>query len=244
MVIKKNEKFINYWLEKYKDYGEVDALFEEYIKKIEALNKKYQETNETPSYFEREKLRLELDKKTDEVVAKRVKMDLDMRDTLTRFSQEMLVAIYNKSTNVDIKYIIYNKILKNDGKVESLDLYLKSGYIFEYISGLSLEQKIDLYNLRETDQELIVNDKVLSIINPIVRGYLFKSMNGNLVEEKKQFYKDHNLNTEREYEFYKDNILKAERTRLEEEMNAILEIEQKYSIENPNKVIPMKNREK
>lgn len=237
-MIKRNEQFANVIINEYKDYGQ--ALMEvenkynlgKYIKQVrEEIDKNGYKPEDVDFMGMIDELEKKGDskKKLEEEKLKGEKEKL--RTILKGFTQEMLILIFNGSTNKKFKKEILEQIKKNDRDIEYLNnLATKSGSIFNELESMSKEELSRLILLRETKEEVNFDNLVLQHLNLDVAKLILKVMNGqSLDEDKTDFCRKHDLANEMEFQIYKDSILNQNfldiATDLQKDFNNFLNIE-------------------
>lgn len=207
MSVKTNEEKAQEFLNKYSEYKDTKGFFDEIIN----IRNKYQEQGIEPSEFEIRSLMLNLDNKYDEIAKINQPIENEIRKELKSFSQELLVTIYNSTKNENIKVLVKEQVKINNIELRNLnELELESGFIFVRLKDMSKEDKIKLLKLRESEEDIKLDEIELLKLSPIVREYIFKSINNDLTEEKELFCKEHGINSEIEFKQYVDWAMQQE----------------------------------
>lgn len=166
------------------------------------------------------------DENKKDILEKNELIEKEINEELRKFSQELLVTIYNLATNNRIKELVLFRTKNNNSNIDALNgIYVDSGMIFGYLEHMDKQKKLALLNLRETDEDLTINNNELLKLSPVVRTYIFKSINGNLDEEKEMFCKQHGINSEKEFNYYMNcNLTQEGRNMSDNVLNALDEI--------------------
>ena len=165
------------------------------------MAKKFNKEKRELSEFEIKKIEFEKQKRKQEKKDDENKINNELK----KFSQEMLILIYNRSFNHSINRLIAHQIIKNNTTIYSINSDCESGSIFDYLKNLSNENVKEIMNLRETDEKLVFDAILLNDFSSNAENIFEKKLEGKLDEEKKEFCQKHNLSNELEFEFYKKN---------------------------------------
>jgi len=210
MLIKKNNEDAELFLKEFQDYGkniiEIENYYSQEFRKFEndLKSKKYTVSEGTllmsklqDDMFER--VRLEREKnKSNQVI---------LQNTLKNFTQEMLVLLYHKCDNKEVKTEIIEQIQKNNFDIQFLNLDLESGAIFANIECMSKEELEKYLSLRETNEKMTILHMELYSLDDAIISYLLKVRNGaNLEKEKQEYARKHGIKNELEFQFRKKGI--------------------------------------
>ena len=150
MIIKKNEETIKNFIEKYSSYDELGSLLRKYEIKFNELMK-----NGEPSEFEKKKFDIEFNKQVREVQEENAPKKEELKRLLMTFSQELLLELYNRIENNEVRELIYYQIAKNSGVFYNINIDAETGAIFEKLDNIPLENKQDLLEIKDLPQKLV-----------------------------------------------------------------------------------------
>lgn len=228
MIIKRNEETIKNFIEKYSSYDELGSLLRKYEIKFNDLMK-----NGEPSEFEKKKFDIEFNKQVREAQEKIAPKKEELKRLLMTFSQELLLELYNRIENNEVRELIYYQIAKNSGVFYNINIDAETGAIFEKLDNIPLENKQDLLNLRETDEIVKLEKVPVLTLLPIAKEYILKSIDGSLIDAKQKFCEERGLTTETEFQFYKNNMINekklSQQEMLEAKMNNIVDNDKSFN---------------
>lgn len=249
MIIHKSDKIVAEFIEKYADYDELGSLLKKYEMKHKELMAKYEAENREPTEFEKKKFDMDFNRDLAEATTRNADRKKEIIITIKNYSQELLISLYEQLENKELKELVYSQLSRNNSFIATVNFFLDTGNIFEYLNNLTVESKENLLALRENDDTIQVDKITIVSLLPKAREYVVKSLNSDLANEKKQFCEERGITSETEFEFYKNNMANQavlkQKEELDRKMNAIIGVENKEDtnaeeIVPNNKIIPMK----
>jgi len=208
MQIRKSDKLIELFLQKFSEYGQnIDEIRTQYTeKRNDFFNRahlkqctKEEIANYYDDYIEEEEKAIQVAEEKNKPITKILKK------ILQKFTQEMLCAIYEKCRNGSLKNEVFEQIRKNNDYIDSFNnYYIETGEIFEILENMTIEELERLNSLRENNEEININNVELQSISEQVKKMLLKVMNGyDLQEEKQEYCLQQGIKSESEFQMHK-----------------------------------------
>ena len=230
-LIKKDYNEIQKFLSKYKDYytGIYEA-FEKMKGDIELIDERTKKEL-LAAYF------TELTQS---------KTSCELNKLLKEYTLDMLVGIYEEACkkNPDLAVRVNIIIIEINSKINNLNtVAYESGIVFNKIKNMTEEEKCRLLELNEVKEKIsftsIIPNKEniieTQVLKSEVRELIEKSLNGsNLDEERKKFYLDLGLETEKEIEFYVASMHNKSVVDAVSELFSHIPVEEEYEEEKEN----------
>lgn len=205
MLIKKNEAIAQEFISKYRNYGvqEMNSI-NDYFNAMEQYKKECRVKGTSPTLEEFEKIYPEnpFDIKT----KSKDPLEDEIKQVLSRYTQEMLVLIETMSSNFELNQLISNQIMGNNSSIRSMIDGMESGYIFENLNNMNEFEKSRLLQLRESDEDIKSKSYEILKLPSNIKSLIIKSFEDDLSSDKAYFCIEHDLNSEEEFLFYQKAI--------------------------------------
>lgn len=205
MLIKMNEAIAQEFISKYRNYGAQQTNpINDYFNAMEQYKKECRVKGTSPTLEEFEKIYpgnpFDIKTKTKDP------LEDEIKQVLSRYTQEMLVLMETMSSNFKLNRLILNQIMGNNSSIRSMIDGMESGYIFENLNNMSEFEKSRLLQLRESDEDIKSKSYEILKLPSNIKSLIIKSFEDDLSSDKAYFCIEHDLNSEEEFLFYQKAI--------------------------------------